>query len=59
MNELTNAKKNRNVLASKLRPVKIFKSEKYYFTGEKVIAPPSVMSGAMYDKDPTLTTFVW
>ena len=52
-------KKNRNVLASKLRPVKIFKGEKYYFTGEKVIAPPSVMGGAMYDKDPTLTTFVW
>ena len=52
--------KKSNVLASKLRPVKVFKGEKCYFTVEKVIAqPPSVTGGAIYDKDPPLTMFAW
>ena len=56
---LLNAKK-RNVLASKLRPVKTFKGEKCNFLEEKVIAQPlSDTGGAIYDKDPPLTTFAW
>ena len=56
INKLTNAK-NFNVLASKLRPVKTFKGEKCYFPVEKIIAqPPNVTGGAIYDKDPPLTT---
>ena len=52
--------KTRNVLASKLQPVKTFKGEKCYFTGQKVIAqPPSVTDGAVYEIHPSLTTFVW
>ena len=50
-------KKKRNVLASKLRPVKTFKGEKCNFTVEKVIAQPlSDTGGAIYDKDPPLTS---
>ena len=50
----------KKILASKLQPVKTFKGEKCYFTGEKVIAqPPRVTGGAIYDKDPPLTTSVW
>ena len=56
---LLNAKK-RNVLASKLRPVNTFKGEKCNFLEEKVIAQPlSDTGGAIYDKDPPLTTFAW
>ena len=52
--------KKSNVLASKLQPVKTFKGEKCYFTGEKVIAqPPRVTGGAIFNKDPPLTTSVW
>ena len=41
-------RKNRNALASKLRPVITFKCEKCYFTGQKEIAqPPSVTGGAI------------
>ena len=59
MNKLPNAI-NCNVWASKLRPVKTFKGEKLYFTGEKAIAqPPSVTGSAIYGKDPRLTTPVW
>ena len=36
INKLPNAKKKRNVLASKLRPVKTIKGEKCSFTIEKV-----------------------
>ena len=47
INKLPNLKK-RNVLASKLRPVKLFKGEKCYSTEEKVIAqPPSGKSEAI------------
>ena len=43
-----------------MRPVKTFKGEKCYFTGQKVREqPPSVTSGAIYDKHPALTTSVW
>ena len=31
--------KKRKILASKLQPVKTFKGEKYYFTGDTIIAP--------------------
>ena len=49
--------KKRNVLASKLRPVKTFKRVKCYFTGQRIIAqPPGVTGGTIYDKDPPLTT---
>ena len=52
--------KNRNVLVSRLRPVKTSKGEKCYFTGEKVIAQPlSTTCRAVYDKHPTLTTSEW
>ena len=52
-------KKKRNVLASRLRSVKTFKGERCYFTGQKVMAqPPTVTGGAIYDKDPPLTTSV-
>ena len=42
----------RNVLASKLRPVKTFR-------GEKIAQQPNVTGVAIYDKDPPLTTSVW
>ena len=52
--------KKRKVLASKLRPVKTFKGEKCYFTGQKVIAQLLRVTGeAICDKHPILTTSVW
>ena len=59
MNKLPNAK-NLKVLASKLRPMKTFKGEKCYFTGQKVIAQLLNVTGeAICDKHPILTTSVW
>ena len=59
INKLPNSK-DRNVLASKLRPVKTFRGEKCYFTEQTVIAQrPRITGGAVYDKDPHLTTSVW
>ena len=53
-------KRNCNVLASKLRPMKTFKGEKCYFSVEKVIAHLLCVTGrSIYDKHPTLTTSVW
>ena len=50
-------KENAMLYLQKLRPVKAFRGEKCYFTVEKA-QPPTVTGGAIYDKDPPLTTSV-
>ena len=55
INKLPNAE-NRNVLASKLRPVKLFKGKKCYFTGERPGNSTTADGRSYNDKDPPLTT---
>ena len=57
INKLQNAK-NRNVLASKLRALNMFKGGKCYFTGERVLEGNSDTDGRAIEYFP-LTTSVW